>query len=1008
MLDQIKLTTRTSSGTLTRVAATVEYRAGRIFFLKSPFTLKDEIKAMKGSRWHGYDEEEPRKIWSVDDCQRNRFQLEYLKGEDVYAWFDRPLVRHKYREYQRAGKPAEVMPHQFDLADAGLTYHYQIFAAEMGTGKGGLPSTRVATPTGWITLGEVCVGDAVINPDGGVTRVRGVYRRGRMGMFRVTFSDGATTVCSGDHLWNVRSACQKHRGESYRTLPLREIVAHGLCRANGNAMHYIPMVEPVEYAAQPLLVDPYLAGYILGNGGLTGYTNVISIPDQETVDRLNALMTQPLLAKKNSDCDYHVKDKTVNAWIVADDLRGRLSPEKHVPAPFLYNNVENRVKLLQGLCDSDGSPCHAGGVEYSTTSPDLRDAFVTLVQSLGGTCAVAEKYPTYTYKGEQHTGRLAFRINASFPASVRPFRLARKTDLYVTPTKYQPTRAIVAVASIADAECICIEVEATNQLYVTDEYIVTHNTLSAQMVMEESGKPLWYWAGPKTSLPNIKRELKLWGFPSSIQVEFFTYEGLVRVTDEWDGSQPVPFGFIADESSRCKNTTSQRSRACQKLADLIRTTHGLENGYVLEMSGTPSPKTPVDWYSQAEIAWPGFLKEGSPKAMEERLAFMVEAQFDAGPFKKRIGWKDDEKKCVTCGKTLDEGPHALDECADPDTYHAYKPSKNEVAYLYERLKGLAIIKHKKDCLTLPDKRYRRIVCKPTPSTLRVAQSITNSAPNAITGMTLLRELSDGFIYREVQDGVSKCTHCKDGTGVEWSSPDEPDKIYTDVSFLDPELVAKLVKQNVLCPACGGAQEVPKIVRVARECPTPKEAALKMLLDENEETGRLVVFAGFTGSVDRIVKLCLREKWDVVRCDQGNFQVFAATSDSVEGQLVTGEEPLDYWANLANHGKVAFVANPESGGMSLTLVEARMAVYWSNSWKSEYRIQSEDRIHRIGADFNKGCTIVDLIHLPSDERVLRVLRANRKLELMSMGEIMAGVNWEDASEDGDMLVEEAVA
>ena len=60
-----------------------------------------------------------------------------------------------------------------------------------------------------------------------------------------------------------------------------------------------------------------------------------------------------------------------------------------------------------------------------------------------------------------------------------------------------------------------------------------------------------------------------------------------------------------------------------------------------------------------------------------------------------------------------------------------------------------------------------------------------------------------------------------------------------------------------------------MVRVTREVPCPKEAALKMLLDENEETGRIVVFAGFTGSVDRVVNLCLKEKWDVVRCDQGD-------------------------------------------------------------------------------------------------------------------------------------------
>jgi hypothetical protein len=110
----------------------------------------------------------------------------------------------------------------------------------------------------------------------------------------------------------------------------------------------------------------------------------------------------------------------------------------------------------------------------------------------------------------------------------------------------------------------------------------------------------------------------------------------------------------------------------------------------------------------------------------------------------------------------------------------------------------------------------------------------------------------------------------------------------------------------------------------------------------------------------------------------------------------------------NHPRVAFDANPESGGMSLTLVEARTAVYWSNSWKPEYRIQSEDRIHRIGMDLNLGCLIVDLIHLPTDERVLDVIRENRKLELMTMGELMAGIQWESNGEEGTMQIVEAVS
>ena len=666
-LVQTKLRTKTSSGTPILVSATLEYKDGRIFFVKSPYSLKDEIKAMRGSRWHGYDDPNPQKMWSVEDCQRNRFQLSFLMGEKAYAWFDRPLVRHEYTR--------PLKDHQKDLTDAGLTYHYHIFAAEMGTGK----------------------------------------------------------------------------------------------------------------------------------------------------------------------------------------------------------------------------------------------------------------------------------------------------------------------------------------------------TLSAQEVIERSGVDWWFWIGPKTSLPNIKREFRKW--ESSYQfrlaqdgaepvagekvVVAFTYEGLKTWVDHWKPGQPIPAGLICDESSRCKNAGSQRSHACQHLADMIREKHGLEHGFVIEMSGTPSPKSPVDWWSQCEIAWPGFLQEGSQKAMEERMAFMVLRQMDEGAFKKRIGWKDNEQKCAECGETQGDGPHELDGITNPEDYHEFVPSVNEVAYLNKRLKGLVTIKHKKDCLDLPDKRYRKVICKPTASLLRTAEAIVQAAPNAITGMTLLRELSDGFQYREVQDGMTRCTHCTDGTVREWIDPQEPEKRYPGVQLLPEEVVARLVEQTVPCPVCGGAREVPKMVRTTREVPCPKDAALRMLLDENEETGRLVVFAGFTGSVDRVVNLCRKEKWNVVRCDQGAFQVLTH-----DGEEVT-EEPLDYWANL-DHPRIVFAANPESGGMSLTLVEARTAVYWSNSWKPEYRIQSEDRIHRIGMDLNKGCLIVDLIHLPSDERVLDVIRENRKLELMTLGELMAGVQWESEGGEGTLEVVEAVS
>jgi hypothetical protein len=91
-------------------------------------------------------------------------------------------------------------------------------------------------------------------------------------------------------------------------------------------------------------------------------------------------------------------------------------------------------------------------------------------------------------------------------------------------------------------------------------------------------------------------------------------------------------------------------------------------------------------------------------------------------------------------------------------------------------------------------------------------------------------------------------------------------------------------------------------------------------------------------------------------------------------------------------------------MSLTLVEARMAVFWSNSFKPEYRSQAEDRIHRKGMDENLGCEIVDYVHLPTDDRVIQVIRENRKLELMTMGEF--SLDHEVVADAEDTMLAEA--
>lgn len=533
----------------------------------------------------------------------------------------------------------------------------------------------------------------------------------------------------------------------------------------------------------------------------------------------------------------------------------------------------------------------------------------------------------------------------------------------------------------------------------------TGKTLAAQCVMEMSGVPCWLWVGPLKSLENIEREWKKWGLPltwckprngaemaeavrdGQHNIYLTTYERLVKYMENRQTGDPVPGGMICDESSRLKSPTAQRSKAAQDIADMIRAKYGFE-GFVILMSGTPSPKSPLDWWKQCEIAYPGFLKEGSIKALEERLAFLVKQEYADGVFNKRIGWKDDESKCNTCGESEDFGFHFFDEDNPNAKIHRFKPSVNEVSYMYERLQGLATIIHKKDVLDLPDKVYEVDYCEASPSILRVARTLAKTAPNTITGITWLRELSDGFMYKDVPDGFTTCSTCmgseEDGKVARWFDPANPEQQIDAVDMLSPEYVAKLEKQFVECPRCKGTQQMKKMKRVSKEIPCPKEKALKNRLAQCEETGRIVIFAGFQGSIDRIAGICRKDGWAVVQCDGRGWKV-----TDKNNKIQKTDEPLAYWADLERHPQVAFVAHPASGGLSLNLTEARMAVFWSNDFNPESRSQAEDRIHRLGMDENKGAKIVDLFHLPSDQRVRGILQENRKLELMTMGELLDG-------------------
>lgn len=531
-------------------------------------------------------------------------------------------------------------------------------------------------------------------------------------------------------------------------------------------------------------------------------------------------------------------------------------------------------------------------------------------------------------------------------------------------------------------------------------------TLAAIEVMEASGFKDWYYIGPRSALAAVRLEFRKWN--AKIQPVMMTYEKLRSIIDKWDPNDKAPHGVIFDESSKVKTPSTLRSQAAMQLAEGIREDWGMD-GYSIEMSGSPAPKSPVDWWNQCEIACPGFLKEGNIHKFKNRLGIIVQREqpITGGVYPHLVTWLDDEKKCAECGEYENHPVHNIGNLDLQN--HRFTSSKNEVAALYRRMKGLVLVFFKKDCTDLPDKFYKIVECKPSPSTLRTAEALVNSAPRVITGMERMRELSDGFQYREEIIGEEECPLCHGSGEIVAPVYDESEED-VEKSELDKQMSNNLSPdpksmEKIICDKCGGNGIVDKTQRIIQEVPCPKVSALINLLDEYSDCGRLVIYGGFTGSVDRIVKTCLSQKWSVLRADGRGWQAFGEGANNDEMLVAMDRTHPDRDRLMEKYPRLAFVGQPGAAGMGLNLTASPAVIYYSNDFNAESRIQSEDRIHRIGMDGNRGATIIDIVHLESDYKVLQNLKQKRKLQAMSLGDFRDILKSTEKREEDVIMYEE---
>ena len=412
----------------------------------------------------------------------------------------------QYLEKNRDPKDRFYMPKRKQFLKIGLTQafqsmiddEYDILCISMppGSGKSQPLYSKVLTPNGFVNMGDVKVGTKVIAGNGEVANVIGVYPQGKRDIYEITLDDGSKCRCSDNHLWRVQNRCDrqyetrtcKHRT---RTIKLSDMLNDITLPKDGRANYSLEYVRPINFKEKSLLLHPYVMGALLGDGGLSAGGVKFSSNDKEVINKINELLPAGYYLKHISNYDYFVRGhegnnakagSLVSKAIKKYGLWGKRSHEKFIPSDYMLGSKEQRVWLLRGLLDTDG--CTDGKIiEYSTSSKELCNDVVDLVHSLGGYASYAERKTGYKKDGVFVRCKNSFQVIIQFFADgISPFYLSRRSDKY-KPKRKNVKRFIKKVEYVGKEECQCIMIDNPCHLYVTDDYIITHNTTAEKFFM---------------------------------------------------------------------------------------------------------------------------------------------------------------------------------------------------------------------------------------------------------------------------------------------------------------------------------------------------------------------------------------------------------------------------------------------------------------------------------------------------------------------------------------------
>ena len=352
-----------------------------------------------------------------------------------------------------------------------------------------LPNLEIIpTPNGPKAVGEIEVGDYLFDRYGNPTKVLGVYPQGKKEVYEFTFGDGRKARSSIDHIWYVHKKTWKNK-EEYREYTTKQIIEERVLNSDRSANFYIPIAKAVKYPERKYDIHPYVIGAMLGDGCCAG-NNYLTISSKDNIipNRILSLLNGSELYDNKANYNWTFKDENghlIKTDILPPSVRER-AEYKYIPCEYKYGSIEQRLELIRGLMDTDGSiqidqrdNHKAGGtITFTSISLMLILDVQEVLQSLGYSSTISED------KRDKYTTGVAYRLIINIPNS-------EKYKIFWLPEKKEKALSIkdisqnknfnrTSIRSIEDLgieeEMTCFYVDNEEHLFLTSNYIVTHNT----------------------------------------------------------------------------------------------------------------------------------------------------------------------------------------------------------------------------------------------------------------------------------------------------------------------------------------------------------------------------------------------------------------------------------------------------------------------------------------------------------------------------------------------------